>query len=46
MELREIVAGYDKGDGPGHFVHGARHFIDFPRMVHTIDGVKGRDLRD
>ncbi|MEM1183995.1 MAG: hypothetical protein AAGI53_03230 [Planctomycetota bacterium] len=41
----ERIAGYERGDGPSHQEFGARHFTDFPPMMHTIDGVLGRDRK-
>jgi len=37
--------GYERGDGHAHIAEGAIHFADSPPLLHTIDGVHGRDLR-
>lgn len=37
------VAGYPRGDGATHTAFGAVHFNDNPPMLHTLEGVLGRD---
>ncbi len=41
--LAEIPAGYERGDGSS--IPPALHLYDFYAAMHTIDGVRGRDLR-
>lgn len=36
--------GYEKGDGYEFESDGAIHYTDLPPMLHTIDGVRGRDI--
>lgn len=38
-------AGYDKGDGVEFIDRGAVHLTDYPPLLHTTDGVLGRDRR-
>ena len=42
---KDRIAGYRKGDGAEFIEYGAVHFNDSPPMLHTIDGVTGRDIR-
>ncbi len=39
------LEGYPKGDGYEFQNDGAVHFVDSPSLLHTIDGVRGRDVR-
>jgi prepilin-type N-terminal cleavage/methylation domain-containing protein len=41
----DTLNGYPKGDGYAFVEDGAVHYIDVPRLLHTIDGVHGRDFR-
>ncbi len=41
---RQRLPGYPRGDGPEEQVHGAVHFGDYPPLLHTIDGIRGRDI--
>jgi type II secretory pathway pseudopilin PulG len=38
-------AGYPRGDGPEMQPFGSVHFGDYPPMLHTVHGVRGRDLK-
>lgn len=40
----DIINGYDRGDGYLFRDFGAVHFADNPPLLHTIDGVRGRDI--
>ena len=44
LALRERVPGYDRGGGYVNQSQGAVHYQDFPPLLHTLDGVRGRDL--
>ncbi len=37
--------GYERGDGPQFMADGAVHFSASPWPLHTVDGVRGRDVR-
>ena len=39
------LGGYSGGDGGEYMDLGAMHFDDAPVLLHTVDGVRGRDLR-
>lgn len=39
------LSGYDKGDGDEFIDDGAIHFADAPPLLHTYDGIRGRDIR-
>lgn len=41
-----ILPGYDKGDGYDFRDQGAVHFADEPALLHTLGGVRGRDIRE
>lgn len=41
----ERMNGYERGDGYIFRNDGAVHFIDAPPLLHTLDGVRGRDVR-
>jgi len=41
----ERRAGYHKGEGVEFMDRGAVHFTDFPPLLHTLEGVRGRDRR-
>lgn len=45
LESRQRLHGYNKGDGVEFIDTGAVHFTDYPPLLHTIDGVRGRDTR-
>lgn len=36
--------GYEKGDGYEFVSDGAIHYNDMPPLLHTIDGIRGRDV--
>lgn len=38
-------SGYAKGDGPEFVPSGAIHLADAPPLLHTYNGVRGRDVR-
>ncbi|MBL8765303.1 MAG: prepilin-type N-terminal cleavage/methylation domain-containing protein [Phycisphaerae bacterium] len=42
LGLDELVPGYEGGDG---HVDGCIHTVDFPYGLHTLDGIRGRDIR-
>lgn len=42
---RERVAGYHRGDGYQFASDGAVHYFDGPALLHTVDGVRGVDVR-
>lgn len=39
----ERAPGYPGGDGYTHWAQGAVHTTDFPPLLHTLGGVRGRD---
>ena len=43
VRAAQRIAGYPFGDGAQNIRYGARHMGDYPPMMHTIDGVLGRD---
>ncbi len=45
VDVRERYNGYERGDGYIFRDDGTVHFIDSPPMLHTIDGVRGRDVQ-
>ncbi|MCK4873067.1 MAG: type II secretion system protein [Phycisphaerales bacterium] len=45
LTWRDRMNGYDKGDGYQFREDGAIHYTDWPPLLHTIDGVHGRDVR-
>jgi len=42
---RDYLEGYEKGDGFQFMYDGAIHYADIPIFLHTLDGVRGRDVR-
>jgi len=44
LRWNERENGYERGDGYQFQNDGAIHYIDWPRLLHTIDGVRGRDV--
>ena len=45
LTMNEQRNGYERGDGVQFDRDGAVHFTDWPRLLHAIDGVRGRDVR-
>ncbi len=45
LSAAQRLQGYKKGDGHQFRDDGAIHFTDWPPFLHTVDGVRGRDLR-
>lgn len=43
LQRRDRVPGYPTGDGNAFLAFGAEHFTDYPPLLHTVDGVRGRD---
>ncbi len=39
------AAGVPTGDGHGFQLEGAVHYHDWPPLMHTVDGVRGRDIK-
>ncbi|HWQ28050.1 MAG TPA: type II secretion system protein [Dehalococcoidia bacterium] len=39
------MGGHELGDGYHFAAEGAVHYTDFPPLLHTLDGVRGRDVR-
>ncbi len=42
---KDYLEGYFRGDGIQFMRHGTIHFGDSYRFLHTIDGIRGRDVR-
>lgn len=42
--LRVWNSGYERGDGYQFMNDGAIHFTDAPPLLHTVDGLRGRDV--
>jgi|CXWL01.1.fsa_nt_gi prepilin-type N-terminal cleavage/methylation domain-containing protein len=45
LKWGERMSGYQRGDGVQFMADGAVHFGDVPSLLHTSDGVRGRDIQ-
>ncbi|MFG0251916.1 MAG: type II secretion system protein [Phycisphaerales bacterium JB038] len=45
LSFFERNSGYRRGDGPQFHMDGAVHWSDWPPLLHTLHGVRGRDVR-
>jgi prepilin-type N-terminal cleavage/methylation domain-containing protein len=45
LSAYERMHGYWRGDGLQFIMDGAVHMTDWPPLLHTLDGVRGRDVR-
>ncbi len=45
VSWRDRLNGYERGDGYIFNTQGAVHFSDNPPLLHTLDGIHGRDLQ-
>jgi hypothetical protein len=44
VAVEHVRSGYERGDGFQMMPDGAVHFVDTPPALHTLDGVRGRDV--
>ena len=44
LAWNQRLSGYDRGDGFQFASQGAVHYTDSPPLLHTLDGVAGRDV--
>lgn len=43
LAMKDRLPGYERGDGYINQSEGAVHYQDFPPLLHTLDGIRGRD---